>query len=891
MTTDAAAAATAHRALAALADRAAPPAARTAALRTLTALLRAHTPLAPALLARTATALVTALAAAPPGAPAVAIATATALTAALLDPATVAALRSSTSGNATPSSAPVPLIDRAAALLVRSAAHTLAPAPAPEPLAALLRALSAALAADRATAARHALAALALAADVLRTAAAGARAHVQALFCVRHCAAAAPAAAMQAWPRLLGAPRAPLLACLAARPPRRAAVAADTLAALVAAARPFLAVASSSSSHAGSSHAGFTPLSAAVADALCRAHRAVTHALGVHTGERGVGGARAWLLARLCRCLQALAGAGGRLDAALPAEGLAALLPLLARRPHDAAARDAAAALAAAQPPAAPLARLLATPRAARWLDALAAALEGVRPFSGHVDDHEHDIVWQEREQTDDSDDDEQEDDDNEEEQDEEETPRGGEHVESEAETAAGVRALFAVAQTYGVVAEARLARVAQCVLAAATGGPRRAPALVGTVCAAAARLPPPARAAVWRACAPALLAALAHADTADAVLGLCAHLDAAGLRALDDAHAHVPDGSGSERLVAAVLGAAAHGAPRAALAAAARFLCCSEHWAAHPAAVARVATAALAAAPVRACRAAALSCLATAARYAPALDRALCTALCAALADAATTTDSDDSDDAATALRGIAAVCAARAAPTAAAAHTLEACVLAGLRARAPKTQWNACIAARAVLAAGAPTEDDNDHDGSAHAALVHALVFGAVARADSCKVRVHACAALQALRTRAALGADCARVLAALAAAVRRAAADAYSPATRRYRPALLASVCAPLPPRTAAASAHTFTFTHLQHGTAARGVLQHRGPGRRRRHGRGARGRARARRQRRTARVRGDRARRRAVRTGARTPGPREAARHTVDSTRTHAHRHTQ
>ena len=792
MTTDAAATADAQHALAALADRAAPPAARTAALRTLTALLRAHTPLRAALLARTATALVAALAA--PTAPTASTAPcATALTAALLDPATLSALRGSSSAT------PVPLIDRAAALLVRLAARTLAqltqppsPPALPSTLEALLRALSAALAADRATATRHSLAALSLAADVLHTRPPGAAGagtdalacvHVQALFCVRHCAAAAPAAAMQAWPRLLGAAHAPLLACLAAQPPRRAAVAADTLAALVTAARPFLAVAQATTT--SRNHAGFTPLSAAVAGTLCRAHRAVAHALGVWAAaarplRRGAHGC----VQRLCRALQTLATAAppARLDAALPAAGLAALLPHLARCPHDAAARDAAAALAAAQPPAAPLARLLSTPRAARWLDALAAALEALpENCSGSTvnQQEQQDECEQEQEQEEDDSEGDEETEETEEEEEEQ-----GKHVETEAETAAGVRALFAVAQTYGsgAVPAARLAHAAQCVLAAATAPGRARPALVCTVCAAAARLPPALLCAVWRACAPALLAAPAPAATADAVLGLCARLDAACLRARPDT---------AMTLVAAVLGAPP-AAQRTALAAAARFLGASDYWAAHVPAVARLVAAALTAVQEGACRTAALSCLATAARYAPLLDaaqaNALCTTLCAAVG-----ADGADDEDAAAALRGIAAVCAAPdARRDVETTRALEACVLAGLRARAPKTQWNACIAARAVLAAASTAGADDAGAAATHAALAHTLVFGVVARTDSCKLRVHACDALQALRTRAALGPDHARALSVLAAAVHRAAADAYSPATRRYRPALLASVC---------------------------------------------------------------------------------------------------
>ena len=801
MTTDAAATADAQHALAALADRAAPPAARTAALRTLTALLRAHTPLRAALLARTATALVAALAA--PTAPTASTAPcATALTAALLDPATLSALRGSSSAT------PVPLIDRAAALLVRLAARTLAqltqppsPPALPSTLEALLRALSAALAADRATAARHALAALSLAADVLHTrppgaaGAAGTEAlacvHVQALFYVRHCAAAAPAAAMQAWPRLLGAAHAPILACLAAQPPRRAAVAADTLAALVTAARPFLAVAQATqaSSESSKNHAGFTPLSAAVAGALCRAHRAVAHALGVWTAAQGSCRGAHGCVQRLCRALQTLATAAppARLDAALPAAGLAALLPHLARCPHDAAARDAAAALAAAQPPAAPLARLLATPRAARWLDALAAALEAL-PENCSSSTTVHQQKEQEQEDEEDDDDEsnqgEEEEGDEETEETEEEEEEQGKHVETEAETAAGVRALFAVAQTYGsgAVPAARLAHAAQCVLAAATAPGRARPALVCTVCAAAARLPPALLCAVWRACAPALLAAPAPAATADAVLGLCARLDAACLRARPDT---------AMTLVAAVLGAPP-AAQRTALAAAARFLGASDYWAAHVPAVARLVAAALTAVQEGACRTAALGCLATAARYAPLLDAAQANALCTTLCGAVGADGADD-EDAATALRGIAAVCAAPdARRDAETTRALEACVLAGLRARAPKTQWNACIAARAVLAAASTAGADDASAAATHAALAHTLVFSIVARTDSCKLRVHACAALQALRTRAALGPDHARALSVLAAAVHRAAADAYSPATRRYRPALLASVC---------------------------------------------------------------------------------------------------
>lgn len=805
MTTDAAA--TAHRALAALADRGVPPAARATALRALAGTLRAHALRDAALLARTATALVAALPApTTPLAPC-----AHALAAALLDPATLHALRHSSVTSAQPpstsssssgtASTPIPLVDRAAGLLVRAAARTLAQ---PATLAAVLRALSAALAADRAVAARHALAVLPLAADALRapepvspqTATPLWRAQVQALFCVRHCAPAAPGAAMQAWPRLLGAPRAPLLTCLAAHPPRRAAAAADTLAALVVAARPFLAVASRENNSNGrnNSHAGYTPLSASVAAALCSAYHAVARALGVFGGcSRNSNSNRACTV-RLCRCLQVLASAAppARLDAALAAEGVTALLPLLTHDPRSAAARDAAAALAAAQPPAPPLARLLASSSGAHWLDALAASLEQPYPRPSSSHSPRGHPKWEDN-QDDDGEDEEDEDDREEEGNEEEET------VETEAETAAGVRALFAVAQTYGdaAVPKERLARAAQGVLTAATTASARTPALVRTVCAAAARLSSPALAAVWRTCFPTLLSELnrhpqtAEADnTAEAVLALCAHLDSTCLHVLDEL-----DGDGATRLVDAVLAAASTEpcAQRAAFSAAALFLGHNDYWTAHPAAVARLVHAALAAAPTPACRSAALSCLATAGRYTPLFDRDICTALCEAFISATSSSSTATSDATkeqwtSTALRGIAAVCAARGAPTAATEAAFEGCVLAGLDAHTSKTQWNACIAARAVFASAS-----TDTSTPAHAALAHALVFRVLAHTDSCKLRVHAATALQALRTRDALAECFPRALTALAAAFCRAAADdAYSPAALRYRPALLTSVC---------------------------------------------------------------------------------------------------
>lgn len=76
---------------------------------------------------------------------------------------------------------------------------------------------------------------------------------------------------------------------------------------------------------------------------------------------------------------------------------------------------------------------------------------------------------------------------------------------------------------------------------------------------------------------------------------------------------------------------------------------------------------------------------------------------------------------------------------------------MLAGLDAHTSKTQWNACIAARAVFASAS-----TDTSTPAHAALAHALVFRVLAHTDSCKLRVHAATALQALRTRDAL-AEC--------------------------------------------------------------------------------------------------------------------------------------
>ena len=561
------------------------------------------------------------------------------------------------------------------------------------------------------------------------------RVHEQALFCLKHCAAASPQVVMQSWARLFASAKAPVLERLASTSPIKVrCAAADCVTAVVSSTRKFLLVASApqkTSGHNKSSSSAFTPVSAVLSTSLCSLHRAVIKALEEERDEL--------CFQKLCRSLQALftCTQPAILCSTLPSESFSALVSSISGS-TDVVQLECASAIICSQPQTEQLRVFLQSKKGSAWIETLWTRIE--QPA-----------------------------------------------IQQQALLVASLRVIMDVAQSYSAVLDYdRLGRALLGVIKMCISSTASAPSVMQETIKFASKLPSEVFLVFWRHCAAVCITEIEQnrSGSSATMLALLAHLDEQSLKSLTE-------NTLVDSFVRAVIsaGSSDRNLRQEALSSISAFLCFNAFWSGLPKSVDSFVVFAFDSLEIakrmkeESLLCSSLSCIATASRYAGIIhhSKELYSTIC---------NGCDQGDKARTiALRGIAALYSVESAIDPRQKEIFEKTTLACLQCGEPKTQWNSCITAAAMLRS--PGKECSPFLVS----LVKTLLFDIIAKSDNCKLRIHACEAIQALPSSSIISSFFSESLSCLKDSLQHTLTCSFSAPALRYRETLLLTVCKPL------------------------------------------------------------------------------------------------